>query len=282
MSLPITNGWEEELRFCSYAARLPEMSRMLCKKLGGPLSHSPARPAPRKAPSSLKPPKPGAAVKRSQPRQARRTLERVLTDEKTCRRPAPSLSRSVTDSVLPNLKREASDVSLSNVPLSRTTFHKSNRYSQREVDLTAVSQAAEVKAKKKANIEQELQGAIAALKKPNPRMAVKEFVEAAEQRAAGVKSRSRNQVPNIVTSLLIACRTQYSCPKSLCAGCPDHGYAKRQPAERRVQWTSVTVTVTICHTRRARGDTSVQLYSRSCVYGEAADRHGSGKCRKKR
>lgn len=76
------------------------------------------------------------------------------------------------------------------VPLNRSTFHKSNRYSQREVDLTAFSQAAEAKAKKKADVEQELHGAIAALKRPNPRMAVKEFVEAADRRAAGPKARS--------------------------------------------------------------------------------------------
>ncbi|KAL8651241.1 MAG: hypothetical protein Q9210_003376 [Variospora velana] len=151
-----------------YAARLPEMSAMLCKKLGGPLTHSPARPALRRAPSSMRPPKPGAAVERPQSRQVRRTLERVLTDEKATRRPAPALSRSATDSVLPDLKREPSDTLLSNVPCKRSTFHKSNRYSQREVDLGAVSQAAEAKAKRKANVEQELQGAIAALKRPNP------------------------------------------------------------------------------------------------------------------
>lgn len=97
----------------------------------------------------------------------------------------PSLSRSATDSAVPNLKRETSDTSLSAVPLNRLNIQKSKRYSQREVDLNAVSQAAENRLKKKASVEQELKGAIAALKKPNPRMAVKEFVEAAEKRVAG-------------------------------------------------------------------------------------------------
>ncbi|KAL8989070.1 MAG: hypothetical protein Q9177_001957 [Variospora cf. flavescens] len=173
------------------------MSAMLCKKLGGPLTHSPARPTLRRAPSSMRPPKPGAAVERPQARQVRRTLERVLTDEKAARRPAPALSRSATDSVLPDLKREPSDTLLSDVPCKRSTFHKSNRYSQREVDLGAVSQAAGAKAKSKANVEQELQGAIAALKRPNPRMAVKEFVEAADKRAAAARSRkSKHPVRN--------------------------------------------------------------------------------------
>ncbi|KAL9600116.1 MAG: hypothetical protein Q9219_003372 [cf. Caloplaca sp. 3 TL-2023] len=175
----------------SYAARVPEMSRTLCKKLGGPLLHSPVRPAlSRAASSSRKLQKPGVAAKRPQPREARRTLERVLTEDKTSRRPAPALSRSATDSFLPSLRREPSDVALSSVPPNRPAFHTSNRYSQREVDLTAVSQAKEAKEKRKANVNQELQGAIAALKRPNPRMAVKEYVEAAERRAAGAKLRS--------------------------------------------------------------------------------------------
>ena len=69
------------------------------------------------------------------------------------------------------------------------------RYSQREVDLHAASQATEAKLKKKVKIDQELQSAIAALKKPNPRMAVKELVEDAEKRVAGSRSRSNAFTP---------------------------------------------------------------------------------------
>ncbi|KAI4263694.1 MAG: hypothetical protein L6R42_001177 [Xanthoria sp. 1 TBL-2021] len=181
-----------------YTARLPLISRSLCKKLGGPSSHSPARLAPNKVGSaSLKPPKPGAAVKRSQPRQPRRTLERVLTDDRTSQKPLPRLFRSATDSVVPSLKREPSEILLSKVPVAKPDHHLSKRYSQREVDLTAVSQAKEAKVKKKAELEQELKGAIAALKRPNPRMAVKELVESAERRATGAKSRKpRHPVRN--------------------------------------------------------------------------------------
>lgn len=168
---------------------------MLCKKLGGPLAHSPARPALKNAPSSLRAAKPGAVMNRAPPRPAGRTLERVLTDEKTCRRPAHYLSRSATDSVLPKITHKPNHRSLASIPSNGSAFHTSKMYSQREVDLTAVSQAAEAKAKKKANVAQELQGAIAALKRPNARMAVKEFVEAAEQRAAGAKSRSTEHLP---------------------------------------------------------------------------------------
>ena len=175
-----------------YGARLPETTSKLRKKLGGPKTPSPIRPSLAKAASfSQLGPKPGAAVQRSGVKKSRRTLERVLTDEKTAlRKRVPGLSRSITDSVLPVLKRQASDTSLSAIPLNRVALHKSRRYGQREVALNAASQAAEAKLKKKASLEQELQGAIAALKKPNPRLAVKELVEAAEKRAAGSHARS--------------------------------------------------------------------------------------------
>ncbi|KAL8674558.1 MAG: hypothetical protein Q9168_001076 [Polycauliona sp. 1 TL-2023] len=96
---------------------------------------------------------------------------------------------NVTEAAEASLKREPSDIALSKIPAAKAKPHLSKRYSQREVDLTAVSQAKEAKAKKKAEVEQELQGAIAALKRPNPRMAVKELVESAERRATGTRSR---------------------------------------------------------------------------------------------
>ncbi len=167
---------------------------MLCQKLGGPKKLSPARPPLAKAASASHTLfRPGAALQRQPPRKPRRTLERVLTDERSRSR-MPSLSRSTTDSVVPNLKRKVSDTSLSTVPLNRLNLQKSKRYSQREVDLNAVSQAAEARLKNKVSVQQELKGAIAALKKPNPRMAAKEFVEAAEKRAAGSHLRSKQLI----------------------------------------------------------------------------------------
>ena len=174
---------------CSYGARLPELTTLLCKKLGGPNKTSPRRPPLAKSASSCSSLKPGASVHRQQLRKPRRTLERVLTDERSAsQKPPPSLSRSATAPILPQVKREVSDTSLSSIPLNRVAMHK--RYSQREVDLCATSQAAEAKLKKKARVEQELQDAIAALKKPNPRMAVKELIEDAERRATASHPRS--------------------------------------------------------------------------------------------
>lgn len=165
---------------------------MLCQKFGGPKQHSPARPPLVKAATSGDLLKPGTSLRRQPMQKSRRTLERVLTDERIAsRRPTPSLSRSATDPILPGLKREGCAVSLYSIPPTKLDVQKSRRYSQREVDLSAVTQAYEAKLKKKAKVEKELQGAIAALKKPNPRMAVKELVEAAERRAAASNSRSR-------------------------------------------------------------------------------------------
>ena len=173
----------------SYGARLPELTTLLCQKLGGPKQPSPRRPPFTKSASSYASLKPGASVQRQRIRKPRHTLERVLTDERfASQKPSPSLSRSATDPVLPQVKREVSDTSLSSIPLNRVAMHK--RYSQREIDLHATSQATEARLKKKARVDQELQGAIAALKKPNPRMAVKDLVEDAERRATASHSRS--------------------------------------------------------------------------------------------
>lgn len=179
-----------------YGARLPELTTLLCQKLGGSKQPSPRRPPLAKSASSYGSLKPGASVQRQQIRRPQRTLERVLTDERTAsQKPPPSLPRSATDPVLPQVKREVSDTSLSSIPLNRVAMHK--RYSQREIDLHATSQAAEAKLKKKARVEEELRGAIAALKRPNPRMAVKDLVEYAERRAATSHSRKpKNPVRN--------------------------------------------------------------------------------------
>lgn len=167
---------------------------MLCQKLGGPKEPSPKRPTPAKAATSHVLQQPGAPLQREKARRPRRTLERVLTDERSAsQRPPPSLSRSVTEPTLPQMKREKSDTSLSAIPLNRVAMHK--RYSQREVDFNAASQATEAKLKQKARVDRELQSAIAAMKKPNPRMAVKELVEDAERRVAGSRSRSKLVIP---------------------------------------------------------------------------------------
>ena len=165
------------------------MTSKLVQKLGGARQLSPDRPSNSKLQVDESPMKPSTSVQHER-RKPRRTLERVLTnDRSTSQRPSPSLLRSATDPVLPMLKREESDTRLAAIPLNRVAMHK--RYSQREVDLHAAARANETKRKNKAKAEHELRDAITALRKPNPRMAVKEFVEDAEKRVAGSRMKSR-------------------------------------------------------------------------------------------
>ncbi|KAL6717964.1 hypothetical protein ACLMJK_004049 [Lecanora helva] len=179
-----------------YGARLPKLTRVLCQKLGGSKNPSPKRPRLAKAATSTLSQQPRVSLQDEKARRPRRTLERVLTDERSAsqRRP-PSLLRSATEPMLPRMKREQSETSLSAIPLNKVAVQQ--RYSQREVDLHAASQATEAKLKQKVRVEQELQNAIAALKKPNPRMAVKELVEDSERRTTASRSRkSKNPVRN--------------------------------------------------------------------------------------
>ena len=208
---------------------------MLCQKLGGLKQPSPRRPPLSRDTALSTSPKPGAAVQRLQGRKPRRTLERVMTDERSGSRRIPSLARSATEPSLPRLKREVSDVSLASIPLNRVAMHK--RYSQREVDLDAASTANEAKLKKKAKVEQELHSAIAALKKPNPRMAVKELVEHAEKRAAGSHLRSKCTCSRVHCHLLSLCRAYQSHSQTSHTRCANHSHAEQQSAERRIRWS---------------------------------------------
>ena len=169
----------------SYGARLMNKATILCNKLGAPKDPSPKRPSLMKAVTSHTSQRPSTSNSKAQ--KPRRTLERVLTNERAAsQRPPPKLSRSVTEPALPQLKREASDVSLSTIPHNTVAMHK-----RREVDLHASSQATEARLKQKARVKSELEAAITALKRPNPRMAVKELVEDADKRVASSRSRSK-------------------------------------------------------------------------------------------
>jgi hypothetical protein len=125
----------------------------------------------------------------------RRGLDRHLTDVKaTSRRPRTLLARSATESALPTIKRELSEISLSTISILRPSLQESRRYSQREVDLTAAARSTQAKLQRKAAIENELRGAIATLKRPNPRMAVKELVDSKEARTAGMIAKSKSEL----------------------------------------------------------------------------------------
>ena len=182
----------ERLTISSYAPRLPVETSTLCQKLGVSKTISPHRPALEKSKRASEPLlKPGAPLQRRSFARPRRTLERVLTDERTQsrRNSVPSLTRSATEPALAQIKREVTETSLTSIPLNRVAMAK--RYNQREVDLQGASQADDKKSKRKMAIAQELQGAIAALRKPNARAAVKDFVEASDKRHSGLAAKHR-------------------------------------------------------------------------------------------
>jgi hypothetical protein len=167
-----------------FKSRIPAQASQVNKKLGGPGSVSPSKPGKSKPRSADKITRPGD-------RRARRPLQKTLSDTMGfVRSRPPSLSRSATDSQgMPRLKREASELSLLDIPLARLSHRDSSsqlRHLQsRQVDLTAISAATDAKLQHKAKIERDLKEAINTLKKPNRGQAVKEIADAADQRSLG-------------------------------------------------------------------------------------------------
>ncbi|KAI9844426.1 MAG: hypothetical protein M1837_005627 [Sclerophora amabilis] len=216
---------EDHLRdFCAevilpfYTARLPEKCAALHQKLGG--HASPTGPVPLKSSTSSRiPQRPGEITKRTMPRKPRKTLERVLTEERkeraSSQRPSipPSLTRSVTAPAVPGIKRENSEISLSAVPerssqgkvANRTGIQNSRRFGQREVDLSAAAKANDALIKRKATVAEDLKNAITALKKPNRGLAVKELVEFSEKRALSNHAISRgfNKAAGTITGCAV-------------------------------------------------------------------------------
>ncbi|PGH05232.1 hypothetical protein AJ79_06843 [Helicocarpus griseus UAMH5409] len=187
-----------------YARRLPDQCKSIGRKLGGPVTISPTRPAvPHSKPGPVA--QPGAAVKRTHSqRSQQRTLQRVLTDEKLASRSrAPSLSRSSTAPSIPGLKRESSEQPLlSMIAGARGGIQKPKRVDNREVDLNAVAKQHEVKLKKMNSLleqKKELDAAINALRKPNRELVAKDIAETAEKRTAtgsGSTRKSKHPVRN--------------------------------------------------------------------------------------
>ena len=170
-----------------YISRLPDVSKDFCRKFGVVLS--PEKKATCITSSNKTKNKRGEPIK---DRPSRKPLDRVLTSERVMskRRPA-TLTRSATDSLIPFIKEELQEVSLTKLPVARQSIHQSKFYARREVDLTAEFKATEAKLKRKAEIEQQLKGAIFALKKPNARLAVKEYADASDQRMESQKRKPR-------------------------------------------------------------------------------------------
>ncbi|PNS20965.1 hypothetical protein CAC42_5031 [Sphaceloma murrayae] len=190
-----------------YMSKVPEVAANINRKLGGPVAPSPAKR--RKTTNQ-------ASEGAKQTNKAKRApLQRVSSiNRSTTRASVPSLGRSATDSqIIPNLKREASDISLDSIPLnaqksgpSRSSTLDKMRLRQREVDFDAMSQAQETRRRKQAEVENKLKEAISALKKPNRVLAGRELADVAEQRELmaqarekAAKARARKQVQVVST-----------------------------------------------------------------------------------
>ncbi|APA14620.1 hypothetical protein sscle_13g093900 [Sclerotinia sclerotiorum 1980 UF-70] len=194
-----------------FSARLPDRCDTINRKLGGPITKSASKPRiPKSASFSNTPTRPGAVTKRPVPAKQRKSLQRVLTDDRERRsmsigsNRAISLMRSATDPTVPGLKREASEApSLSSIPFAefkplhanRGGVLNSKRFSQREIDMSTLVPDANSKAKKQAAIDAELKDAISAVKKPNRELAGKSLVETAERRSASAGHPRKSKKP---------------------------------------------------------------------------------------
>lgn len=183
-----------------YAARLPEQCKAIKRKLGGPNFTSPGRPT---APSKLRPIPNKVTKPGQQPavQKVRRTLQRVLTDEKAVKSRHPSLSRSSTAPSTTHCTRDSVEPVLPSVNTNvRGGIQVAKRANHREVDLNAAAKQHEAKLKKVQTLmeqKRELDAAINALRKPNRELISKEIADSADKRLSSNLSRKpKNPVRN--------------------------------------------------------------------------------------
>lgn len=196
-----------------YASRIPEQASVTSKKLGGPTLLPPAKK------SSAAPRKPGEPAARQVPEKVpRRPLGRVSTDtlNRTDKR-QPILHRSATDSdaLMPLIKREQSDAPavLENVPAvnprafpvkrgasKRVSLLDQISANRREVDLSAVSKANELKMRRNAEIRERVRDAILTTRKPNRTLASEDLAKSTDESFAKAlaKGKSGSNVRKVI------------------------------------------------------------------------------------
>lgn len=176
-----------------YLSRIPEHASTVNKKLGGPSTSSNKPKA-----SSRRPGEPESRPRSD--KKPRNPLSRVASEANhQSSKPTRTLARSSTDSlVVPGLKREASEISLTQIPSRESTpaaaqFRRSasDRMRVREVDFTAIQRTNDAKLKKRQEVEEKLKEAITALKRPNRAQAGREISDVSEQRRLMAQGRSR-------------------------------------------------------------------------------------------
>lgn len=163
-----------------FKSKVPDKAAMVNKKFGGPGVLSPEKLDRAKARQVLE-------------KRPRHHLQKTPSDTTgNIRARPPTLSRAATDSVMPRMTRETSDISLLEIPQARPVQRNSSvqlkHLKHRQIDMFAISAATEAKQKQKAKIQEDLKNAVDILKKPNRGQAVKDYVDASEQRSLGSAS----------------------------------------------------------------------------------------------
>lgn len=190
-----------------YASRLPDKCKLVTRKFGVSSSTTPAKPQAKKTPRRES----ESAAKRHiqqlqlQHLKPRRSLQRVLTDEKSAasqgRHP---LQRSKTAPSKPDSRRESMEPLLPMTSANvRGGIQKAKRVENREVDLNAQAKQHETKLKKVqllADQKKELDAAIHALRRPNRELVAKDIAEDADKRTTpgggGSSRKQKNPVRN--------------------------------------------------------------------------------------
>lgn len=187
-----------------YAARLPDKCKLITRKFGVSGGISPAAKKSQKRERV----EPGTEVKRQQlAPKSRRSLQRVLTDEKAAaasQNRHPSLSRSNTAPSKQETKRDSMEPLLPTLLSGsvRGGIQQAKRVGNREVDLNAVARQHESKLRKVQMLvdqKKELDAAIHAIRKPNRELVAKDITEDVVERTSrggGSSRKPKNPVRN--------------------------------------------------------------------------------------
>lgn len=175
--------------------------------------------------------------------------------------------RSATDSMVDDANRERSstprlsfNAAREKRSLSRaSSINYAKDLSQREMDFGVIAKFNEAKSRKKVSVEQELQDAIATLKKPNRGLAVKEFADASDSRKLPVFGRSRGNehAINRNINLLIVPGTNNNSRPSL-AG------PQIKATPKRLNKTKDMVSTTPARAGEEESDMPEQIVTSSC------------------
>jgi hypothetical protein len=217
-----------------FKSRVPEQASLVNKKFGGPGAISPEKQKKARIGKS------GEPAPRNVEKKTRRPLQKTSSEiNSQLKARPPSLARSATDSMaMPRLKREISEVSLLDVPQARPYRRDSSaqlkHLKQRQIDLTAITAATEAKLKHKAKIEEELKEAISTLKKPNRGMAVRDYVDAAEQRSLGsasMRKKTAGPVRKILQNVQVTATPRHNKSRNVLFPSKSHPVQEEAPPE---------------------------------------------------